>query len=83
MRINIKLFAILRDRAGTSEVALELPDGATVAEAAAKLAETFPTMRSLLERAAFAVNQSYSKADTALADGDELALIPPVSGGSE
>ena len=83
MRINVKLFAILRERAGTSEIALELSQGATISDATTMLAEKFPMLRPLLERAAFAVNQSYTKSDTKLSDGDELALIPPVSGGSQ
>jgi molybdopterin converting factor subunit 1 len=83
MRINVKLFAILRERAGTTEVVLHLRPGATVADASAELAEKFPDLSAFLGRVAFAVNQSYVKTDAPLSEGDELALIPPVSGGRD
>ena len=82
MRVNVKLFAILRERAGTSELVIHLRPGATVADAAETLAEKFPDLATFLPRIAFAVNQSYSKRETPLSEGDELALIPPVSGGA-
>ena len=83
MRIQVKLFAILRERAGgASDLALELRDGATVGDAVESLGDKFPELTSFLPRIAFAVNQSYAKRDVVLNDGDELALIPPVSGGS-
>lgn len=82
MRINVKLFAVLRERAGgTSELDLQLHSGARVADAATALGERFPELTSFLPRVAYAVNQTYTKADAPLNDGDELALIPPVSGG--
>jgi molybdopterin synthase catalytic subunit len=80
MRINVKLFAILRDRAGVAEATLELPSDATAATAAAQLTQLYPAIGAL-PRLAYAVNRSYAPASTVLADGDELALIPPVSGG--
>ncbi len=81
MQIRVKLFAIIRDRAGTSELAIDLPDGATVDAAAAALAEQLPAIRDFLPRSAFAVNQTYVDRNHLLRDGDELAVIPPVSGG--
>jgi len=81
MRVNVKLFAVLRERAGVAELALEVPEGATVATATARLAERFPGIGQMLGRAAFAVNREYSPAGTVLKNGDELAAIPPVSGG--
>jgi len=82
MRVNVKLFAILRERAGgTSDLVIHLRPGATVADAAETLLEKFPDLAPFLSRIAFAVNQSYSKRETPLSEGDELALIPPVSGG--
>ena len=77
--VRIRLFAQLRERAGASELSLELPDGARVrdalaAEAVASLAEGLPLV--------MAVNREYASADVPLAAGDELALIPPVSGGA-
>lgn len=82
MRISVKLFAILRERAGgTSELHLELHPGARVADAAVVLGGRFPELAPFLPRVAYAVNQTYTKADARLHEGDELALIPPVSGG--
>jgi molybdopterin synthase catalytic subunit len=81
MRIHIKLFAILRERAGVAALALDLPPGDTVADAARAVAERCPAVAPYLPRVAFAVNQSYARPDVVLHDGDELALIPPVSGG--
>jgi molybdopterin synthase catalytic subunit len=82
MKVSVRLFATLRERAGRDEVDLELPDGATVAEAMEALrgepglAEPLGRMR-----VAMAVNRDYADPDTHLAAGDELALVPPVSGG--
>jgi molybdopterin synthase catalytic subunit len=82
MRVHIKLFAILRERAGESDVVLHLRPGATIADAAFALGERFPDLQPLLPRVAFAINEAYAKADVSLSEGDELALIPPVSGGA-
>ena len=80
MQIQVRLFAILKDRAGVGEVSLSLRDGATARDAADVLAEQKP-LRDLLPRVAYAVNRAYTAPETVLHDGDELALIPPVSGG--
>ena len=81
MNVRVKLFALARDRAGAAEVALELASGATVAAAADALGEKLPALRTMLPRVAFAVNREYAAADATLREGDELAVIPPVSGG--
>jgi MoaE-MoaD fusion protein len=77
MQVHIRLFAGLRERAGAGEVALELPDGARVADALALLQHVTGDVPVVM-----AVNQEYADETMALASGDELALIPPVSGGS-
>jgi molybdopterin converting factor subunit 1 len=77
MQVRIRLFAGLRERAGTSEVSLELPDGARVSDALAQLQHLTGDVPVVM-----AVNQEYADQQLALASGDELALIPPVSGGS-
>lgn len=72
----MRLFAMLRERAGAREVTLELPEGARVRDALSKLgsiAEGLPLV--------MAVNREYADEDQPLDPGDELALIPPVSGG--
>lgn len=81
MRVVVRLFAILRDRAGTGEFLMDLPDGATVASAAERLKESFPSVRDHAKHVAYAVNREYAGPETELRDGDELAVIPPVSGG--
>lgn len=83
MKITVRLFAILRERAGTDALTIELPDDATVAEAVKQIASEIAAVREHLKRVAFAVNREYVKESTALRDGDELALIPPVSGGCD
>jgi molybdopterin converting factor subunit 1 len=75
------LFAILRDAAGTGEVTLEIPAGSRVSSVKEILAQKYPMLAKYLPRIAFAVNRSYVAADTELQAGDEVALIPPVSGG--
>jgi molybdopterin synthase catalytic subunit len=74
MQIRVRLFAALRERAGTAE--LELPEGATVAQALARLGHVLDGVGAVM-----AVNRRYVDAETALREGDEVALIPPVSGG--
>ena len=81
MRITVKLFAILRDRAGVAEFTLELPGGSATSVALESIATRYPTIRDLLPRAALAINREYVSRNAALHDDDELALIPPVSGG--
>jgi molybdopterin synthase catalytic subunit len=76
MEVTVRLFAILRERAGAAEVVLDLPDGARVADALAKLHELAEGLPLVM-----AVNREYADAERTLAPGDELALIPPVSGG--
>jgi MoaE-MoaD fusion protein len=76
MEVTVRLFAMLRERAGAREVTLELPEGARVRDALAGLgsiAEGLPLV--------MAVNREYADEDHPLDAGDELALIPPVSGG--
>ncbi len=82
MKVRVKLFATLRERAGTAEVTLELPEGSTAAAAGRALAERFPAVGQTLRSAAYAVNLSYAGPGVVLNEGDELALIPPVSGGA-
>ena len=83
LTVQVRLFAMLREAAGRDSLDLELPDGATVADARAALARE-PGLRELVERLPVrtAVNREYADDDTALEAGDEVALIPPVSGGS-
>lgn len=81
MHITVRYFAALRERAGRSSEQLALPAGATAADALAALAARYPALQPALAQTRCAVNQEYAAPDTPLRDGDELALIPPVSGG--
>jgi len=78
VEITVKLFAVLRERAGASEVTLELPEGARVRDAIDSLASVTAGVPVVM-----AVNREYVPPDRSLAEGDELALIPPVSGGGD
>jgi MoaE-MoaD fusion protein len=82
MRVRIRLFAIQRELAGTRELSLELSDGATVGDAWDGLVAAFPALAPGRASVRFARNGAYADAATRLADGDEVAMIPPVSGGS-
>jgi len=82
MRIQVRYFAVLRERLRSDGEALELADGATVADALTALAARHERFRALASRCQTAVNQSMVRADEVLRDGDELALIPPVAGGA-
>jgi molybdopterin synthase catalytic subunit len=77
MRVTVRLFAILRQRAGRDTLELDLPDGARVSDALAEVDDLAGGLRLVM-----AVNREYAAADHPLAAGDELALIPPVSGGA-
>ncbi|MEO8456631.1 MAG: molybdopterin converting factor subunit 1 [Chloroflexota bacterium] len=81
--ITVRLFARLAELAGTRETTLDIGEGLTAGDAYALLARRFPDIARFESSVRFARNQDYIIAETPLADGDELALIPPVSGGSD
>jgi molybdopterin converting factor small subunit len=83
MTITIKLFAILRDKAGVSDLRLDLPQSATVSSAIETLVARHPDLKPFAHRIACAVNLDGAGPGTILHDNDELALLPPVSGGRE
>ena len=76
MVVTIRLFAMLRERAGANEIELELPEGARVRDALDRLDDLAGGLPLVM-----AVNRDYADAEAELRAGDELALIPPVSGG--
>ena len=82
IRVRVRLFAVQRELAGTREVPLELPDGADIETAWTELVARHPVLGPGRPSVRFARNGDYADAATALADGDEVAMIPPVSGGS-
>jgi molybdopterin converting factor subunit 1 len=81
MNVKLRLFASVADALGVRELDLELPDNATAADALDALASRYPAARGHRQGLAIAVNMAYAGLDHALREGDELALIPPVSGG--
>lgn len=82
VRIQVLYFAVFRERLGREDETLELADGARVRDALAALAAKHETIAALRTRFRVAVNQDFTDEDRELRDGDELALIPPVAGGS-
>jgi molybdopterin converting factor subunit 1 len=82
MQVTVLYFAQLRERRGAATDTLDLPTGGDVAMALATIAKRHPEVAPHLPRIQVAVNQVVVAATTLLSDGDELALIPPVSGGS-
>ncbi len=82
MKAKVRLFARLADLAGTRETEVELGEGLSVAEAFRVLCQRFPEMADLAGSLMYAVNAEYVTPDQPLRAGDELALIPPVSGGA-
>lgn len=81
MQVRVRLFASLRDVAGRGEARLELPAGATAEAAWLALVTGHPALAPRRASLAVAVNRAYAGFDTVLQDADELAFIPPVSGG--
>lgn len=81
MQITVRLFAALAETAGTRTLTLDLPAGARADTVRRAVQERFPQAQGLCERSAVAINAEYVAADRLLYDGDEVALIPPVSGG--
>lgn len=82
MRVRVRLFAMQREIAGTRDVELELGAGAAIEDAWSALVDRFPRLAPGRPAVRFARNGAYAAPDTPLADGDEVAMIPPVSGGA-
>ncbi len=82
IRVRVRLFAIQRELAGTRELGLDLPASATVGDAWDALVSRHPVLAPGRSSVRFARNGAYAAAEELLADGDEVAMIPPVSGGA-
>jgi MoaE-MoaD fusion protein len=82
MLIRVLFFGLLKDLVGQSTETVDLPEGARVQELLAHYAGQFPRLGEMLPALALSVNQEYSRGDRLLRAGDEVALLPPVSGGS-
>jgi molybdopterin synthase catalytic subunit len=82
MQIQVLFFGVLKDLAGRASDSLPLPDGSAVADLIQHYEQRMPRMRDLVNSIAISVNQEYANPEVRLRDGDEVALLPPVSGGA-
>jgi molybdopterin converting factor subunit 1 len=83
MRVTVRLFARLRDIAGAAELGRDVAPGATIGDVWRQLAAEFPDFAAYERSISAAVNADYARMDQAIGDGDEVAFLPPVSGGGE
>lgn len=81
MKIKVRLFAAAQQLANQDSITIECPAGTTVADLKASIIKHIPALDSLLDHVRFAVNAEYVVDDTPLSPDDEVACIPPVSGG--
>jgi molybdopterin synthase sulfur carrier subunit len=81
MRVTVKLFARLRDIAGAPELTRELAAGSTIGGVWRQLASEFPDLAPYERSISTALNADYARMDAVVRDGDEIAFLPPVSGG--
>jgi molybdopterin converting factor subunit 1 len=82
VHVTIRLFARLRELAGASELRREVPDGSTAQDVWNALAAEFPPLVAYTKAISVAVNEDYARLTAHLREGDEIAFLPPVSGGS-
>jgi molybdopterin converting factor subunit 1 len=82
MRVTVRLFARLKELAGTGELARDLEPSANVGTVWSDLVREFPALAPYTSSISGAVNAEYARMDAPVADGDEVAFLPPVSGGS-
>jgi MoaE-MoaD fusion protein len=82
MKVTVKLFARLRELAGTATLERHLADGATIANLRQGLQADFPRLAEAMAQTIVSVNHEFAEAGTSLHEGDEVAIFPPVSGGS-
>jgi molybdopterin converting factor subunit 1 len=83
MRVRVRLFAGLRDVVGQRELTIHLAEGATISDLRSRLEQLYPQLTSFLPALAYAVDEEFRSLDYALGEGDEVALIPPISGGEQ
>ena len=79
--MTVRLFARLRDIAGSAELARDVPSGATVKTVWRELAVEFPGLAEYERSISTALNEDYARMDAEVQEGDEVAFLPPVSGG--
>lgn len=81
MELTVRLFALYRERAGTKQFSLELPSGSTVEDLTDAVRLLYPRLAPPDVRIVVAVNADYAEPEDVLKPGDDVCLIPPVSGG--
>ena len=81
MRVTVRFFARLRDLAGQSEIACDVAPGATIADVWREMARRTPALAPFDRAVSAARNAEYARMTTPVEDGDEVAFLPPVSGG--
>jgi len=82
MQVRVLFFGVLRDLTGKASDSLQLPEGGSVRDVIARYESQIPRLKDSLSSIALAVNQQYASPETRLKDNDEVALLPPVSGGA-
>ncbi|KAA3615403.1 MAG: MoaD/ThiS family protein [Calditrichaeota bacterium] len=82
MKVDVLFFAILRDISQSDKIEMELDNEMTIAEFFTQLCETFPKLEKYASIVSFAINSEYCDRTQMIHDGDEIALIPPISGGN-
>jgi molybdopterin converting factor subunit 1 len=81
MRVTVQLFARLRELAGTERLDVHVPDGATVRDVWSQTARQHPSLAPYASAVSFAVNADFAKPSRVVHEGDDIAFLPPVSGG--
>ncbi len=82
MRVRVRLFAAAREIVGLGEVSVELSEGSTVGDLVEQMFTQYPGLRGIGDALVFAVNREVTPRTVSLQEGDEVGVIPPVSGGS-
>ena len=83
MQVRILFFATLKDIAGVRQIQIDLPSGTTVADLLTRLERDYPKMKGYRSVVLTAINEEYVDQASAISDGDEVAIFPPVSGGTQ
>lgn len=83
MKVKIRLFASQREVVGQRELELDMPEGSTAGDVVTRLTNEYPRLARVATSTMLAVNREYVDQKTELKEGDEVALLPPVSGGTD
>ncbi len=83
MKVRVRCFAAVREIVGAGELIIELPEGSSLRQLVDQIGDRFPQLEGLASSLLLSVNREYAPYHKKLTPGDEVALIPPVSGGSD